>query len=216
MSAQTCRSKSRTLDLARQNIKALTDTLHVERDRYGKVYFEKASLQSSISELEALNSELYSRIFALGYAKAKKVNIAVNTDLAASGTIETFQTEEVGADTLRAVIQDSLITATLDVLTSGDTVSLLEFQYQIGIPLEVYVTDERTVIVKSSLSNVSISKLDTWISDKIAVKQRRKWFSLGLQTGLGGFAGYDCVHKRSTAGIGAYAGIGININLINW
>jgi hypothetical protein len=207
------RAENRQLE---HNINALSDTIRVKQDRYDNFYYEKLAVVSDIKGLEQLNKELFEKIKAL--PKSTQKMLIMGSDL-------NIMAENVSKDTLIVLYSDtsfvwrfadSLLLSEMRVLIGNNKLQLSDFSYQIGLPLETYITDELSVIVKSPLPQVSVSKLNSFINPSIAKKMKRKRWSAGLQAGVGVAAGYGLFSKRADALVGAYVGIGITYKFFEW
>jgi len=204
---------SYSIEKNKQNVKALTDTVRIYKDKNGELYYQKSMLQSSYSELERLNKDLYEQISVFKRSVRKDIETAVSTTIEASG--EVFDTVFFTVDRDTSFIQnfaDSLLNADIHIGVTNGLVSVGDFRYDIHVPLSIFVTNDKEVIVKSKYNNVRVNSIDAWVSDDLVKKTRKKWFGLGASVGFG--AGYDVLHKQ--AFVGAYVGIGLNFNLISF
>lgn len=79
---------------------------------------------------------------------------------------------------------------------------------QMSVPLNVGLTNDYQIFVKTPNPYVSFSSIDGAVIDNSVLKPRKKRFNWGLQLGFG--ATYDIIHKDIA--VGPYVGVGAEFN----
>ncbi len=94
-------------------------------------------------------------------------------------------------------IKDSIATTTIDKIS-------------IPVPLQVGITNDYRIWVKSKNPYLTITSLDGAVISGSRLNKKQKHFGIGVSAGYG--IQYDLINKR--IGTGPYIGIGINYNFI--
>jgi hypothetical protein len=94
-------------------------------------------------------------------------------------------------------IKDSIATTTIDKIS-------------IPVPLQVGITNDYKIWVKSKNPYLTITSLDGAVISGSRLNKKQKHFGIGVSAGYG--IQYDLINKK--IGTGPYIGIGINYNFI--
>ncbi|MDO4771762.1 DUF6808 domain-containing protein [Porphyromonas sp.] len=203
--------------LAERNVLAALDTIHVLKDKNGKLYAENASYLAGIKELEKMNEEMHENINSL--QKNIKRHLATQAYLRMK-TRDTIIQKNVISYTLDSLVNirfsDEVIDANSFVRIHQDSVYLKQFVYKVDAPLDVYFTKDYEIIAQSKNDNITFTKLNSFV-DPMVIKHRkpRRW-GLGIQAGIGATSMYDSSNKNLSFGVGPYVGIGISYQLLQW
>lgn len=220
LNLMTCQSNinlRNQLRISEHNTQAALDTIHILKDKNGKLYSEKKSYIATVKDLKELNSGLYERIEQLNRQVRRLIIAGSNIDVKVSDTVVIDRYIPYHLDSMvNLTYKDESVNATTAITIRDKDIKLNSFTYGINIPLEIYFTSDYNVIARSSNDKVKFSKIESFIDPKITKLQNPPKYGLGLQIGLGGMYVYDFINQRQIPSVGVYVGLGFSRNFIKF
>ena len=209
---------SSKLDVSEQNLKAAKGRMEQVELKNGELLAHRDSYIASINDLEEL--------LDISKKEAKEIQRKLDSKIAYISKIES----EVRIEYIETV-RDSIIyinndpkeaTSTfryndkwIDLIGRNDFTFGETFSYNttieslsMDVPLNVGLTNDYQIFVKTSNPYVSFSSIDGAVINNSILKPRKKRFSWGLQLGVG--AMYDILNKN--VAVGPYGGLGVEFN----
>lgn len=206
------------LNDSEQNLKAAQSRIEKVELKNGELLVSRDSYIAKIGDLEDL--------LDISKQEAKEIQQVLDSKIAYISRIES----EVRVEYIETV-RDSIIyidndpkvaTSTfryndkwVDLIGRNDFIFGEKFSYNttieslsIDVPLNVGLTNDYQIFVRTSNPYVSFSNIDGAVIDNSVLKPRKKRFNWGLQLGVG--AMYDIIDKDIA--VGPYAGIGAEFN----
>lgn len=203
----TCQRQNN--DVLKNNLKALTDTVHTLKAKNGELIYAKQSLvierdnlneylKVSKAEIKDLEKQLDGKIKQLAKMQGQ---IRIDTLICHDSVFIANDTTKVYFDYENEWVR--LNGKTLCILDSCDT--------EIGnlimeIPLKIGWTENRKVFAETQNPYVTFSNIDAAIIETPTKKDSPKRWNVGLQIGIGGQ--YGIIHK--TFDVGPYVGVGLS------
>jgi len=206
--------------MCEENITLLQDSVYLVKREIDSVYNEKlilletkSKLENDISKLKQDNNQMANTIKDFQILKEKNFDIIVQDTIKEDKIIHLVQ----GIDTTFKVNwSDELINSELSIKIKGCELSCNEFNYGIRIPIEIFLTKDLNVILKSSNQKVMFSNVTTLV-DPIAIKNaKKKHHAIGLQLGMGIVPGYDFLGKKFAITAGPCISIGYTFTFYQW
>lgn len=206
------------LDTSEQNLKAARGHIEQVELKNGELMSSRDSYIATINDLEEL--------LDITKQEVKDIQRQLDSKVAYISKIES----EVRVEYIETV-RDSIIYANSNpnIATSTfrynnkwvDLVGRNEFNFgeqfdykttieslSMDVPLNVGLTNDYQIFVKTPNPYVSFSNIDGAVIDNSVLKPRKKRFNWGLQMGFG--AMYDIMNKNIA--VGPYAGVGAEFN----
>lgn len=206
------------LDTSEQNLKAARGRIEQVELKNGELLSSRDSYIATINDLEEL--------LDITKQEVKDIQRQLDSKVAYISKIES----EVRIEYIETV-RDSIIyvnsnpniaTSTfrynnewVDLIGQNEFIFGEQFDYKttieslsMDVPLNVGLTNDYQIFVKTPNPYVSFSSIDGAVIDNSILKPRKKRFNWGLQMGFG--AMYDIVDKDIT--VGPYAGVGAEFN----
>ena len=206
------------LDTSEQNLKAARGHIEQVELKNGELMSSRDSYVATINDLEEL--------LDITKQEVKDIQRQLDSKVAYISKIES----EVRVEYIETV-RDSIIYVNSDpnIATSTfrynnkwvDLVGRNEFNFgeqfdykttieslSVNVPLNVGLTNDYQIFVKTPNPYVSFSNIDGAVIDNSILKPRKKKFNWGLQMGFG--AMYDVMNKNIA--VGPYAGVGAEFN----
>lgn len=206
------------LDESEQNLKAAMGRMEQVELQNGELLASRDSYIASINDLEEL--------LDISKKEAKELQRQLDSKIAYISKIESevrVEYIETIRDSIIYVNQDHSI-ATSNFHYNDKWVSIAgrndfrfgeKFDYtttitsiDMDVPLNVGLTNDYKIFVKSSNPYVRFSDIQGAVIDNSVLKPRKKRFGWGLQFGAGIM--YDVWHKQ--VAIGPYGGVGVELN----
>lgn len=209
---------SNKLDTSEQNLKAARGHIEQVELKNGELLTSRDSYIATINDLEDL--------LDISKKEAKEIQRQLDSKIAYISKLES----EVRVEYIETV-RDSIIyidndpnvaTSTfryndkwVDLIGRNDFTFGEKFSYNtiieslsIDVPLNVGLTNDYQIFVKTPNPYVSFTNIDGAVIDNSVLKPRKKRFNWGLQLGFG--ATYDIIDKDIA--VGPYAGVGAEFN----
>ena len=206
------------LDTSEQNLKAARGHIEQVELKNGELLSSRDSYIATINDLEEL--------LDITKQEVKDIQRQLDSKVAYISKIES----EVRVEYIETV-RDSIIYVNSDPNIATSTfrynnkwVNLVgrnefnfgeQFDYKttiesltVDVPLNVGLTNDYQIFVKTPNPYVSFSSIDGAVIDNSVLKPRKKRFNWGLQMGFG--AMYDVINKDIA--VGPYAGVGAEFN----
>lgn len=206
------------LDTSEQNLKAARGHIEQVELKNGELLSSRDSYIATINDLEEL--------LDITKQEVKDIQRQLDSKVAYISKIES----EVRVEYIETV-RDSIIYVNNDPNIATSTfrynnkwVNLVgrnefnfseQFDYKttiesltVDVPLNVGLTNDYQIFVKTPNPYVSFSSIDGAVIDNSVLKPRKKRFNWGLQMGFG--AMYDVINKNIA--VGPYAGVGAEFN----
>lgn len=209
---------SNRLDTSEQNLKAARGHIEQVELKNGELLTARDSYIATINDLEDL--------LDISKQEIKDIQRQLDSKIAYISKIES----EVRVEYIETV-RDSIIyinsdpniaTSTfryndkwVDLIGRNDFTFGEKFSYNttieslsMDVPLNVGLTNDYQIFVKTPNPYVSFSNIDGAVIDNSVLRPRKKRFNWGLQMGFG--AMYDVINKNIA--VGPYAGVGAEFN----
>lgn len=206
------------LDTSEQNLKAARGHIEQIELKNGELLNSRDSYIATINDLEEL--------LDITKQEVKDIQRQLDSKIAYISKIESevrIEYVETVRDSIIYVNSDpNIATSTfrynnkwVDLIGRNEFIFGEQFDYKttieslsINVPLNVGLTDDYQIFVKTPNPYVLFSSIDGAVIDNSILKPRKKRFNWGLQLGVG--AMYDIVDKNIA--VGPYAGVGAEFN----
>ena len=209
---------SNKLDASEQNLKAARGQIEQVELKNGELLTSRDSYIATINDLEDL--------LDISKKEAKELQRKLDSKIAYISKIES-QVKVEYIETVRdsiIYINNDPAYATSTFRYNNDWINLIgrnefifddEFTYNttieslsVNVPLNVGLTDNYQIFVKTPNPYVSFSNIEGAVIDNSVLRPRKKRFGWGIQFGVGTM--YDIVDNDIA--VGPYGGFGIHIN----
>lgn len=189
------------------NVKALTDSVQVIETKNGELVYAKQALILEKNELEE-----YLNISKKERKELEKIlddKLSYIAKLEGSVRVDTFTcVDTMYVDSLTHIkfnYQDNWLA--MDGLTTiKDNPTTTINNISMSVPLQVGLTDNYRIFVKTPNPYVSFTDIDGAVIEKPSNGTKPKRWNLGVQVGVG--AGYNLLHRNIS--VGPYIGVGIS------
>ena len=209
----TCNSKySREIEIANQNILALTGKTTELELKNGELILANESYILQLDELEdqfnitkneakELKKQLGSSLAYISYLES---NIHYDTIVTIKDTTIYINN---GVES-KFIYDDGWVNFKGLSIYNGNDINTNIYDLNVNIPVNVGITNDYTIFVKSSNPYVHFKSIDGAVIDKSILYPKKKKFSYGLQGGLG--FNYGMINKQIDFGL--YFGFGAQYN----
>ena len=206
------------LDTSEQNLKAARGHIEQVELKNGELMSSRDSYIATINDLEEL--------LDITKQEVKDIQRQLDSKVAYISKIESevrVEYIETVRDSIIYVNSDpNIATSTfrynnkwVDLVGRNEFIFGEQFDYKttieslsMDVPLNVGLTNDYQIFVKTPNPYVSFSSIDGAVIDNSVLKPRKKRFNWGLQMGFG--AMYDIMNKNIA--VGPYAGVGAEFN----
>jgi hypothetical protein len=190
------------------NSKAAIDTITYYKDRNGNLYAEKLAYIATVDELKILNRELHDNIEVLNRKVVAGVNtrIIVHDSIAVHDTVIIDNTLPFQEKIIR--FSDSILSERIGIGVYPDRIITTYVDYTLSLPLEIYLTKDKSVIVKS-VNNATFPYINSYVDPSLFQPPREKKWSVGVGFG----AGFHYGLFNRNIDVGPYLGLQINYKL---
>lgn len=204
------------------NLKALTDTIHLYKDKFGEVVASKILLEGSLKDLKIVNDSLYKKIKAMNISGEVQSVVYMEGDVELPTHDTTWVIEpgdvEYVYDTINNEIYHNIyfevskdfafndkwhslegnVSVNRDSLSLDISKNLVNFDYTIAVnnKNQVYISSSNPYVQYKEITGLTLPKL------------KEKKFGIGPYVGYG----YNFMGKK----FGVEAGIGIQYNLFKF
>lgn len=188
------------------NIKALTDSMQVLQTKNGELIYARQVFIIEKKELEKYLDITKKEIKDLERTLDDKLSYIAK--LEGSVRVDTFTcVDTMYVDSLTHIkfnYQDNWLA--MDGLTTiKDNTTTTINNISMSVPLQVGLTDNYRIFVKTPNPYVSFTDIEGAVIEKTSNGSKPKRWNLGVQVGVG--AGYDLLHRNIS--VGPYIGVGI-------
>lgn len=241
ISVRSCQNNENQIKITNHNYKALQDSVRYYKTENGEIYGEKLAYISTIKDLENLNKDLYDNVnFLNNELKHKDQIIAgINETITVTDTITIINEVVLGwdenclLDTCQSEFiipfEDNILDANVHAkyqlyYTSEEipprkiegTLIFTEMNYNVSIPIEVYITKEAKVLLKSKYENIHFNDVQAFIDPSILNKMKRKNMSLSLAFYTGYGINYNPFNKKISNGLQSGLGLTLGYKILEW
>jgi hypothetical protein len=218
MSIDSCKDNKLRAEIAEHNILALNDTIRIHKDMNGDLFYEKMTLLSTQKGLEKLCAEMAADIKSLQWKNdiLAGANITANVKDTINDKPQIIYLTLDKDTTYILNFADGCITTELLVHLRNEILSFNQFTYELSIPIEAYFTADYRIILRSKNQKVTFSDVQSFIDPSVLLKNKKKHWNLGIQTGLGIMPGYDIFDKKAAIVVGPYFGLGLTYKFLEW
>lgn len=209
----TCNSRySREIEIANQNISALTGKATELELKNGELI---TANESYILQLDELEDQ-----FNITKNEAKELKKQLGSSLAYISYLESnvhFDTIITIKDTTiyinngvesKFIYDDGWVNFKGLSIYNGKDINTSIYDLNVNIPVNVGITNDYTIFVKSSNPYVHFNSIDGAVIDKSILYPKRKRFNYGMQLGMG--FNYGMINKQLDFGL--YFGLGVEYN----
>lgn len=232
-----CTKSDTNIDIFKQNMIALKDTIRSYKDKNGQLIYEKSSFISKLKDLESLNKELSDELknikdqpLVVIKTKIKIVHDTVSVPVEISdpvisknGSVSRNLIWNLDNDFLKGNYRklggdlDVIIDSNLNLTSSPMHITTDEF----GMSLITGLTENKDglleIFVKSPYPGFKVTSIDGALIDPNESEVIKKYFppkrwAIGFYGGYGVY--YDLL--KNSAGRGLQIGIGLQYNILQW
>ena len=195
-----------------KTIKSLNDTISVVRVDKNNILSQKTAIEMSLSDMKSLSAAKDSEIGRLMRTIKELKNTGANPVFVSDVNINSSST--IVKDTSIIIpynkytvvnFSDSILNADVSVSSDSSGIKIPKLEYSLDIPLSVSLSKDGIVSVKTN-NKINVSRLESWVDPSLLNKNKKKWFTVGVQSGYG----------LTLHGHGPYFGVGIGVNIINF
>ena len=191
----------------KNNIKALTDSMQVLETKNGDLVYARQALILEKKELEEYLGLSKKEIKELEKTLDDKLSYIAK--LEGTVRVDTFTcVDTMYVDSLTHIdfkYKDKWFALSGTTIVSESPLTTIN-NVQMDVPLQVGLTDNYRIFVKTPNPYVSFTDIEGAVIEKTSNGSKPKRWNLGVQVGIG--AGYDLLHKNIT--VGPYLGVGIS------
>lgn len=209
----TCNTNhTREIELAKQNILALTNQTTELQLKNGELVSKNESYILQLNELEEQfniskqeTKELKKQLgSSLAYISQLESNVYFDTIITIKDTT-IYVNDEIQS---KFIFDNGWINFKGLSIYNGNDINTNIYDLNVKVPLQVGLTNDYTIFVKSTNPYIHFTSIEGAVIDKSNIYPKKKRFNYGLQAGMG--FNYGIINKQLD--LGPYFGFGVEYN----